>query len=415
MEAGDLEDDYVQSALSSTNILGILTYLDSGAARKSSELTTVFKALYMIILIGSREKWDELTAVVHGLAEGVLEDLRFASCIRGLRHNQGAETNKAVLRLLAVIATLNTNLARGLLRALPFSGQEMIQCSRRRNTTDSQDVRSCFLNLIAAFVFSGNDLVVREAIEKRSKLSRITDLSVLAPFNLAINESYIDKYANVMLILEMLSKIVENRTISKTQKVRLFDRNSLKQLLYLYTWRGEALTLQDLAGRDDGDVDTDQLDCIRQKLHQMLTLLTTSTRLGLVFSGRNRDWQSPANDLIFHALISPPMCSAYTDPLRLELIYSALFSCPDILAPYLDHTAPLLYPRANSSNWARLMNLICGIYDLCRVNLIKWAVMAVERYTTPQQAAQMIVDCSFLSPKMIEPLSAALLVSLLPS
>lgn len=123
----------------------------------------------MLILIGSREKHTKLTAVAQELAEGVLEDLRFASCIRGLQKNQGAETNKAALRLLAVVATVGTNLARGLLRAVPFSSQELVHCSRRRNTTDEQDVRSCFLNLVAAFVFSKNDLIIREAVEKRGK------------------------------------------------------------------------------------------------------------------------------------------------------------------------------------------------------------------------------------------------------
>ncbi|THD25520.1 hypothetical protein D915_003745 [Fasciola hepatica] len=395
-EAGDLEDVYVENALSNPTVLGILGFLDSGAVRKSSELTTVFKALYMLILIGSREKSSKLTAVVHELAEGVLEDLRFASCLRGLQKKQGAEANKAVLRLLAVVATVSTNLARGLLRSLPFSSPEMIQCSRRRNTAEEQDARSCFLNLVAAFVFSENNLVIREAIEKRD------------PFVMVINESYIDKYTNVMLILEMLIKITENKTISKTHKVRLFDRNSLKQLLYLYSWRGEAVTLQDLAGRGEDYVEANQLDSVRKKLHQLLILLTTSTRFGLVFSGCNRDWRSPANDLIFHALISPPMCPAYNDPLRFELVLSALFACPDILAPYLDSVAPLLYPRPDSLNWFRLMSLICGIYDQCRVNVIKWAMMAIARSTLPQQAALIIVDCLFLSPKMVEPMTAAL-------
>lgn len=70
---------------------------------------------------------------------------------------------------------------------------------------------------------------------------------------------------------------------------------------------------------------------------------------------------SPANDHLFHALISPPMCPAYNDPLRFELVLSTLSACPDILAAYLDNVAALLYPRPDSSNWFRLMRLICGV------------------------------------------------------
>ncbi|KAF5401532.1 hypothetical protein PHET_04740 [Paragonimus heterotremus] len=339
---------------------------------------------------------SEFKGIARELAEGVLEDCRFSSVLHGLKNNLGAELNKAALRLLAAVATADVGIARGLLRTIHFDDTGLIQCSRRRNTTDPQDVRSCFLNLVGSFVFKDSNILLRELIDKKNV------------FTLVFAESYIDKYANVMLNIQMFRKIVENRSISKTQKVRLFNRNCLKHLLYLYTWRGEAVTLSELNSKNPLDVNCDQLDSIRTSLHELMLLLFTSGRLGLVFSGRQRESNTPPNDLIFHALTSPAMEAAHVDVLRSQLVVASLTSCPDLIHLYLDHISPLLQPRASSKNWFSLMNLVHQIFVACKTRLVGWALATLERCTVVQQAASIIVNTCYLSAKMLEPIANAL-------
>lgn len=71
--------------------------------------------------------------------------------------------------------------------------------------------------------------------------------------------------------------------------MRVFSGHSMKQLLYLYAWRGEAVNLKELTTRSALDVDDQKLTSIREKLHELLIHLTTSNRLGLVFTDRRRD------------------------------------------------------------------------------------------------------------------------------
>ncbi|KAA3672056.1 nucleolar pre-ribosomal-associated protein 1 [Paragonimus westermani] len=389
--------DLISQALSSKNILAILTFLDTGIQRKKTELLIIFRALYILVMRGmAYDSSSECNGIARELAEGVLEDCRFSCILRGLKNNLGAELNKAALRLLAAVATADVGIARGLLRSIHFDDAGLVQCSRRRNTTDPQDVRSCFLNLIGSFVFKDSNVLLRELIDKKNA------------FTLVSAESYIDKYANVILNIQMFRKIVENRSISKTQKVQLFNRNCLKHLLYLYTWRGEAVTLSELNSQNRLDANCDQLDSIRTSLHELMLLLFTSGRLGLVFSGRQRESNTPPNNLIFHALTSPAMEAAHMDVLRSQLVVASLTSCPDLIHLYLDHMAPLLQPRASSKNWLSLMNLVRQIFVACKTHLVGWSLATLERCTIAEQAASIIVNTCFLSAKMVDPIANAL-------
>ncbi|GAA32552.2 nucleolar pre-ribosomal-associated protein 1 [Clonorchis sinensis] len=357
-------------------------------------LATIFQALYVLILRGVG--LEAHNSIALELAEGILEDLRFSTCLRGLSVSQGAETMKSALRLLAATAAASVDLARGLLKLLNFENQEMIQCSRRRNTADACDVRTCFLNLVGVFVFKENNALLRELVSKKGV------------FWLVLSESYIDKYSNVILILQMLRKIVDNSTISKTQKVNLFNKNALKQLLYLFSWRGEAVKISDALSRDQLDNTHPHLSSIRSTLYELLLILHTSTRFGLVFAGRNREVDTLANGLIFSALTSPPMEAAYADPLRSQLVVESMCASPDVIRPYLDHVAPFLQPRASSSNWFSMMELVSTVFKACKVHLVSWFMRALDQWPNPEQISKVIVDSCFLSPKLVEPLGNAL-------
>ncbi|OON15677.1 hypothetical protein X801_08518, partial [Opisthorchis viverrini] len=400
-------DELIHQALSSPTVMDILSFLDSGIRRKSSELTTIFQALYVLILRGVG--LDAHNSIALELAEGVLEDLRFSTCLRGLSVSQGAETMKSALRLLAATAAASVDLARGLLKLLNFENQEMIQCSRRRNTADVCDVRTCFLNLVGVFVFKENNALLRELVSKKG-IGPDLLITPLPPgvFWLVLSESYIDKYSNVILILQMLRKIVDNSTISKTQKVNLFNKNTLKQLLYLFSWRGEAVKISDALSRDQLDNTHPHLSSIRSTLYELLLILHTSTRFGLVFAGRHREVDALANGLIFSALTSPPMEAAYADPLRSQLVVESMCASPDVIRPYLDHVAPFLQPRASSSNWFSMMELVSKIFKACKVHLVSWLMRALDQWPNPEQVSRVIVDSCFLSPKLVEPLGNAL-------
>ncbi len=104
---------------------------------------------------------------------------------------------------------------------------------------------------------------------------------------LLISECFTDKLSNVLLILTLLrTKVCENPTVSKTIKMRVFTRAALKQLAYLYAYRGEALSAKAALARSDADIDAQSVEMVRQALHKLLHPLTSSPLGGIVFRER---------------------------------------------------------------------------------------------------------------------------------
>ena len=104
------------------------------------------------------------------LAEGMIEDAPMASCFRAIKPQNSADAAKAALQLLAaVVSTDPILLGRSLIRSINFELPDWVHVSRRRNTKDSNDVRTCFVNFIASFLVSGNNLLIRELLESKSE------------------------------------------------------------------------------------------------------------------------------------------------------------------------------------------------------------------------------------------------------
>ncbi|VDN32376.1 unnamed protein product, partial [Dibothriocephalus latus] len=161
-----------------------------------------------------------------------------------------------------------------------------------------------------------------------------------------------------MLTLTLLrTKVVENVTVSKTIKMRIFTRNALKQLAYLYSWRGEALTAKVALGRSDTEVDQQAVEMVRTAVHKLLHPLCSSIVYGLVFRERMSSDVSLPNNHLLHLLLSPPMHNAFTDPLRRQLVVDCLLACPGLLPGYFSHWRTSLEPR-DSDNWRDLIHFV---------------------------------------------------------
>lgn len=104
---------------------------------------------------------------------------------------------------------------------------------------------------------------------------------------LLISECFTDKLSNVLLILALLrSKVCENPTVSKTIKMRLFTRAALRQLAYLYAYRGEALSVKAALAKSSSEIDTQSVEMVREAVHNLLHPLTSSPLRGIVFRER---------------------------------------------------------------------------------------------------------------------------------
>lgn len=67
--------------------------------------------------------------------------------------------------------------------------------------------------------------------------------------------------------------------------MRIFTRAALKNLAYLYAYRGEALNAKKALARSDVEVDAQAVAMVREEVHKLLHFLTSSPT-GIVFRER---------------------------------------------------------------------------------------------------------------------------------
>uniref|UniRef100_A0A0X3P9X5 Nucleolar pre-ribosomal-associated protein 1 n=2 Tax=Schistocephalus solidus TaxID=70667 RepID=A0A0X3P9X5_SCHSO len=362
----ETECDVVYQYLSTQTGEEILALLEAGYERKFNELTVILKVLAILVLRTNTDLAKEFASVGKRIAEGVLEEAPLAACLRALRPSGSAEAAKASLQLLAAVVSTSPLLGRSLLRSLNFDHADWVQCSRRRNTKDQCDVRTCFINFLAAFFAAGHNVLIREVLEAKNAM------------HLLISECFTDKLSNVLLTLTLLrTKVVENATVSKTIKMRIFTRSALKQLAYLYAWRGEALTAKVALSRSDTEVDQQAVELVRTAVHKLLHALCSSSLYGLVFRERMSSDASIQNNHLLHLLLSPPMHNAFTDPLRRQLVVDCLLACPSLLPGYLSHWQTSLEPR-DSDNWRDLIYFVQEILATFQRHIVNRALQLVE-------------------------------------
>ncbi|VDK41146.1 unnamed protein product [Taenia asiatica] len=375
------EEDIIKEYLLESSGEELLSLLETGYERKSNELAVILKVLATIIVRTRTDLADLFADTGRRLSEGVLEDAPLAACFRALKPQSSAEAAKASLQLLAaVVSTDPVFLGRSLLRSVDFEHPDWVQVSRRRNTKDATDVRTCFINFIASFLVSNNNLLIRELLESRNSIT------------LLMSECFTDKPQNVLLILTLLrTSICENATVSKTIKMRIFTRTALKQLAYLYAYRGEALSLKVALSRTDADVDAKSVEIVRQALHSLLLSLTSSPFTGLVFRERAYLESGNQNEHLLSLLLSPPMDSAFADEMRRELVASCLLACPALLPMYLAHLTASMIPR-DSENWHNLMAFVDQLFSMFQNHVVNRVSQLLELSQDMAQFVQGVSD-----------------------
>ncbi|VDO00205.1 unnamed protein product [Rodentolepis nana] len=383
-------EDIIKEYLSESTGEELISLLETGFDRKSNELAVIFKVLATIIIRTRKDLKEVYGEVGRRLAEGVLEDTPLSFCFRALKPQGSAEAAKASLQLLsAVVSADPLLLGRSLLRSVNFEHPDWIQVARRRNTKDVNDVRTCFINFVASFLFSDNNLLIREVLEAKNAIS------------LLLNGCFTDKTENVLLILNLLRKSVcENVTVSKTIKMRIFTRNVLKQLGYLYAYRGEALSEKAALARTDAEVDIQTVELVRESVHSLLTPLVSSSVQGLVFRERGSlDIGGKQNEHLLNFLLSPPMENPFTDNMRRQLVLDCLLACPSLFIPYMAHLSTSMTPR-DTENWHHVMMFVNQLFEAFQPHLIARFSQLMELSQDMYQFVQSVVDLC-LPPKCI--------------
>lgn len=149
------------------------------------------------------------------------------SIVHSMLSTQSAKQRKVVLRLLAVIASLNSSLSRELLIHLSLQQQTLENLVQHTKPTDPQSVRTCFIHFVLAFLVEGNTLVIRTLLDKHNLLCCI--------FSGLLYDS---KDVVTLVLTTVKTYVLENIGISKTTKLHVFSVPTVLNLISLYNWKG---------------------------------------------------------------------------------------------------------------------------------------------------------------------------------
>lgn len=133
---------------------------------------------------------------------------------------------KTVLKLLTVIVTLSTTLAKDVLLKVNFNQANVELLTK--NTNETEDVRYFFIRFLTAFVVDGQYPTLMVLLEKKGLL-----ISIMK--GLQFDDA--DCVCMVMAALKL--HVLENLFVSKTTKMVTFNTQVVKSIVNLYNWKGK--------------------------------------------------------------------------------------------------------------------------------------------------------------------------------
>ena len=337
----------------------VLRLLESEEKTKSPEVALVFQAVETVLLHVAAEEAAGIgggAVLAQGLIRKVLHG-HFRYVMLLLSQSNTAYQAKSCLKMLsAMVAASGTAGAREILNKVDFDHKNFSSVVKRRSnntnskdggTTGSDDVRTCYIHFLLAFLVSGNASLIKDLLEKKNSVSQIFPGLVHDPCE------------TVTLVLTTLrEKIVESSSVSKTSKMKLFGVFNLRPLLQLFHWRGTRNV--DLASDEQQAEFKGDLERVSGSVSALFNSLLTSTKLGIVFhdptcgnSGKNQ------NHLLQNLLKS--FERPWEEPMVADLIAGALRTCPDQLRPYLTCLEKVWSPRSTDS-WVQIADFLFVLF-----------------------------------------------------
>ncbi|KAG8191258.1 hypothetical protein JTE90_003270 [Oedothorax gibbosus] len=325
----------------SGNCQEILQFVKDVAVVDLPKAYLLFKALYHILIRIASDLNVYIAAGTSIVNEVLSYGMR--TVFNFLKSNQKSSRNKIALNLLAAMVALGNQASQQVVAKLDFTHVNFFHLLNRSNNAYEEDVRTAFLNLIVLILTVCNNNVIRQMVEAKGFLNHIFP---------GINY---DRTTTVSLILDTFrAKIIENRNISKTNKVRLFNEHTLSHVIKLYTWKGP-LRIKKFGKRKLGDepeplafeaTEEDAL-VIRKSAHQFMLALCT-TKIGIIFNDPSLGFSGKnLNQTITHVLQS--FKNPYFNDLIIEFLVTTLKACPDQLRFYLPTFKDTFKPRLSVS------------------------------------------------------------------
>ncbi|CAH2219289.1 Hypothetical predicted protein [Pelobates cultripes] len=339
----DVVEGYIKISVECIEILKLL----EGEKRIESELMLIFQVLEAILLRTASDLSHLNVAGVNIVKQMLNTHMKtlYASL-----YSVTYRMSRICLNLLSAMVTQGPECARDVFSHFDFHNKCLPSLLKKRDKQGRPDVRMAYIQFALSFLISGDNATIVQIIELKDFIGDI--------FCTGIRE---DRISSINLLLSLLeTKVIHNKVITKTHKMRFFTSAILKNIASLYRWNG----IVDVSTEDVKDTKDSQEAgkiMVRQLVHSFLMELCCSLKQGINFYDRSLGTAGgPQNRVLLGFLVS--LKTAPEDDLIAELVVNILKVCPDLLSRYFKETQHLYIPRLKSV-WLDNIKLLKKIYE----------------------------------------------------
>uniref|UniRef100_A0A8D2JBW5 URB1 ribosome biogenesis homolog n=1 Tax=Varanus komodoensis TaxID=61221 RepID=A0A8D2JBW5_VARKO len=342
-EQYDVVEGYIKISMECAEILKLL----DGERRPENEMLLIFQALENILLRTASDL-SHFRVVGMTIVKKLINS--YMRLIYAALYSESHRMARLCLTLLSAMVAQGPDAARDIYSHFDFNNKSLSSLVKRRDYKGKPDVRMAYIQYALSFLIAGDNTILTHILELKDFIPDI--------LRTGLKE---DRISTISLLLSTLAtKVVHNKNISKTQKVRFFTAELLNHIASLYRWNG----IPDVSAEDSvlsGDPEEAGKALVRELVHKFLMDLCCSLKHGINFydptlgtSGRG------GNLVLLRFLLS--LKTAVEDEMVAELVVNIFKVCPDLLNRYFKESQYSFVPRLKSA-WLDNMKLLRKIYE----------------------------------------------------
>lgn len=336
----DVVEGYIKISVECSEIFALLEEENNSEA----EMMLIFQSLEMILLRTASDL-SQLSMVGSNIVRKTVST--HMRLILSSLHSENHRFVRQCLCFLSAVVSQGSEAARDVFSQIHIS-KGLTSLTRRRDKTGKPDVRMAYIQFVLSFLMSGDNTTIGHILEAKEFLSEILTSGLKD-----------DRLSIVNLILSTLqTRVVQNKTITKTQKVRFFSPSILGHIASLYKWNGIVdVSVSEKEKRDEGEGKR----IVRELVHNFLLDLCCSRKHGISFHDPSLGTAGRAGNIVLLQFLVG-LKQAAEDEMVAELVVGVLKASPDILTRYFKETNFSFSPR-NKSTWLENITLLKKIYE----------------------------------------------------
>ncbi|XP_066226445.1 nucleolar pre-ribosomal-associated protein 1 isoform X1 [Saccopteryx leptura] len=337
----DVVEGYIKISVECAEIFQLL----SGEKRPESEMLLIFQ-VFEAILLRTASDLSHFHVVGMNVVKKLLTSHMKLLC--EALYSSGYRMARACLNLMAAMVTQGPEAARDFCSHFDLNKKTLYTLVTKRDSKGTHDVRLAYIQFALSFLIAGDDSTVVQVLELKEFIPCI--------FSSGVKE---DRISTVNILLSTLkTKVVHNKNITKTQKVRFFTGQLLTHIASLYGWNG--VVDVDLK-HAEASVEDAGKSMVRELVHNFLMDLCCSLKHGINFYDASLGTFGRGGNLtLLHFLLG--LKTATDDELVAELVVNILRVCPDLLNKYFKEVTFSFLPRVKST-WSNNIKLLNKIYE----------------------------------------------------